>query len=504
MSFIFAVLLLAAPCDSLKSVSLPNTTITMAQTVAAGQFTPPGAGARGAAAFKEVPEFCRVAATLKPTSDSDIKIEVWMPTSGWNGNLQAAGNGGLAGSIGFAAMAGFVRAGFAATGTDTGHEGMNGEFIPGHPEKLKDYAYRAFHEMTAASKAIIKAYYGEGPKLSVLNNSGGGGRQALMEAQRYPADYDAIAVPGTVDVYATKLHFGQSWVYEATHKTPESYIPPAKYPAIHKAALEKCDASVDGAKDGIIDDPSSCAFDPKVIECKGADDNTCLTPPQVEAARMIYTPPTHARTKERLYSPLFVGSELGWEQMAGPELFPNADEYFKWVVFGDPNWTYKKRPVNYDADWTLANKTEIKAIMNAENPDMSAFAKRGGKLIVVGGWADTGTAPGGSVEYYNSVVKKMGEKQTRDFFRLFMVPGMNHQMGTNGIENFNFDSLKVVMDWKATGKAPDQIIATRYQNGKEVGKRLICAYPAVAVYKGAGAQDDPANFECRERKVSKP
>jgi len=219
---------------------------------------------------------------------------------------------------------------------------------------------------------------------------------------------------------------------------------------------------------------------------------------------MIYTPPTHARTKERLYSPLFVGSELGWEQMAGPELFPNADEYFKWVVFGDPNWTYKKRPVNYDADWTLANKTEIKAIMNAENPDMSAFAKRGGKLIVVGGWADTGTAPGGSVEYYNSVVKKMGEKQTRDFFRLFMVPGMNHQMGTNGIENFNFDSLKVVMDWKGTGKAPDQIIATRYQNGKEVGKRLICAYPAVAVYKGAGAQDDPANFECRERKVSKP
>ena len=152
MSFIFAALLLAAPCDSLKSVSIPNTTITTAQTVAAGQFTQPGAGARGAAVFKDVPEFCRVAATLKPSSDSDIKIEIWMPTSAWNGNLQAAGNGGLAGSIGFAAMAGFVRAGFAATGTDTGHEGMNGEFIAGHPEKLKDYAYRAFHEMTVASK----------------------------------------------------------------------------------------------------------------------------------------------------------------------------------------------------------------------------------------------------------------------------------------------------------------------------------------------------------------
>src|SRR5438034_491131 len=146
MHLILAALLLAAPCDTLKSVSLPNTTITTAETVAAGQFTQPGAGARGGAAFRDVPEFCRVAATLKPTSDSDIKIEVWMPTSGWNGNLQAAGNGGLAGSIGFAAMGGFVRTGFAATGTDTGHEGMNGEFIPGHPEKLKDYAYRAFHE----------------------------------------------------------------------------------------------------------------------------------------------------------------------------------------------------------------------------------------------------------------------------------------------------------------------------------------------------------------------
>src|SRR5262249_49191447 len=242
-------------------------------------------------------EFCRVAITLKPTSDSDIKVEVWMPTRNWNGNFQAAGNGGLAGSIGFAAMAGFVRDGYAAAGTNTGHEGMTGEFIIGHSAKLKDYAYRAFHEMTVASKALVKAYYGNGPKLSVLNNSGGGGRQAMSEAQRYPEDYDAIAVPGTVDVYATRLHFGQTWVYEATHKTPESYSPPAKYPAIHLAALEKCDALVDGVKDGIIDDPSSCVFDPKVIECKGADNNTCLTPAQVEAARMIYTPPTHSRTK---------------------------------------------------------------------------------------------------------------------------------------------------------------------------------------------------------------
>ena len=234
-----------------------------------------------------------------------------------------------------------------------------------------------------------------------------------------------------------------------------------------------------------------------MIECKDTDNPTCLTAPQVEAARLIYTSPLHPRTKEKLYSPLFPGSELGWAAMAGPQLFPNAEEYFRWVVFGDPAWDYKKRPVNYDSDWTLANKPEIAAIMNASDPDMSAFAKRGGKLLVVGGWADTGTAPGGSVDYYKSVVRKMGEKQTRDFFRLFMVPGMGHQMGTNGIENFTFDSLKVVLDWKQTGKAPDQIVATRYKNGKEVGKRLICAYPQIAVYNGTGAQDDPANFNCK-------
>src|ERR1041385_7457232 len=497
MTMILGALLLAAPCEGLKSLSLANTTITMAQIVGAGQFTPGGGGGRGAGAFRDVPECGRVTATLKPTSDSDIKIEVWLPTSGWNGNLQAAGNGGMAGSIGYAAMGGFVRNGFAAAGPDTGHVGMTGGFIIGHPEKLKDYSYRAFHEMTVASKSMIKAYYGNAPKLSVLNNSGGGGRQALMEAQRYPEDYDAIAVPGTIDVYATKLHFGQAWVYAATHKTEASYIPPEKYPAIHQAALDKCDALIDGVKDGIIDNPASCGFDPKIIECRGADGPACLTPAQVEAARTIYTPPTNPRTKERLYSPLFAGSELGWEGMAGQELFPNADEYFRWVVYGDPNWDYKKRPVNYDSDFALANKPETVAIMNADNPDMSAFAKRGGKLLVVGGWADTGTPPGGSVDSYNSVVKRMGEKQTRDFFRLFMVPAMGHQMGTNGPENFNFDSLKTVMDWKATGKAPDSIVATRYQNGKEVGRRRICPYPQVAAYKGSGAQDDPANFICQ-------
>jgi feruloyl esterase len=183
---ILAALLLATPCESLKSLSLPNTTITMAQIVASGQFTQGGGGGRGAGAFRDVPEFCRVAATLKPTSDSDIKIEVWLPASRWNGNFQAAGNGGMAGSIGYAAMGGFVRNGFAAAGTDTGHVGMTGEFIIGHPEKLKDYAYRAFHEMTVTSKAVIQAYYGSAPKLSVLNNSGGGGRQALMEARSTP------------------------------------------------------------------------------------------------------------------------------------------------------------------------------------------------------------------------------------------------------------------------------------------------------------------------------
>jgi feruloyl esterase len=483
----------AAPCDTLKALPLRNTTITAVESLPAGAFTPPGATAP-----LELPAFCRVAATLRPSSDSDIKIEVWLPASNWNGIFQPVGNGLWTGNINFGAMAGMLRSGFATAGTDTGHQGNNATFALGHPEKMKDFAYRSFHEMTVTAKSFIAAYYGSGPKYSYLNQCGGGSRQALIEAQMFPDDFDAIAVGG-LDTQTSRHTFGQMWVYQATHKDEASYIPPEKYPLIFRAALETCDAQADGVKDGVIDNPGSCRFDPGILECKAGDAATCLTSPQVEAARKIYTSPTNPRTKEEIFSPFYPGSERGWGSQAGSAPFPYAVEYFKYV-FKDPNWDYRTRPVNFDRDFVLAQRPENR-IANADNPDVSKFLARGGKLLLYGGWADTGIAPRVNVDYYNSVLKKLGDTpKVRDAVRLFMVPNMGHCIGTNGADAYDFDSFGILKEWHQTGKTPDQIIATHYQNGKAVDKRLLCPYPQIAVYKGNGSAGDPSNFTCQAPK----
>ncbi len=484
----------ATSCESLASLSLPQTMITSAQMVAAGQFILPAEGSQPApAAFKDAPAFCRITATLKPTSDSDIKIEVWLPAAAWNGNFQGVGNDG--GTISYPVMAGVLRNGFATAGTDTGHVGTGMGFAPGHPEKVKDFAYRGFHEMTLKAKAITSAFYGSGPKLSYLNDCGGGSREALAEAQRYPADYDGIAASG-LGTHKSIHHIAQFWVWQATHKDEASYIPPAKYPLIHEAALETCDVQVDGVKDGLIEDPSRCRFDPKVLECKGADGPACLTSPQVEAARKIYAPPVHARTKKEIFSPLYPGSELSWAGAVGPNASGAGVEYFKYVVFEDPNWDYKTKPINFDSDVDLATSPE-KSIVNATNPDLSGFLRRGGKLLLVEGWNDTAIPPRVAIDYYKSVVEKLGNtKEVRDGLRLFMVPGMGHCPGINGTENFDLDTLGTLRQWRENGKAPDQMLATRYKNGKEIGKRLVCQYPQVPVYRGSGSADDAANFSC--------
>ena len=485
---------MAATCETLASVALPNTTISVAQTVAPGQFTPPAEAGRGAG-FQDLPAFCRVVAKLKPSSDSDINIEVWLPASGWNGNFQPAGNGNWGGSINFAEMANILRSGFATAGTDTGHIGSVANFAYGHPEKLVDFGYRAFHEMTIAAKAMVSAYYASAPKFSLINQCGGGSREALASVQRFPADYDAAGVIG-FDGHKTSLHFGQIWLYQATHKEPESYVPPEKYPIIHQAVLNKCDALADGVKDGLIDNPEACPWDPKEIQCKEGDGPNCLTPAQVEAVRTIYSPVTNPRTKAKVNSQVFKGSELGWTAAAGPNPFPNAIEFFKWVVFADPNWDYKTRPVNFDSDVAIAQGPALSAL-GAVNPDITGFLNRGGKMLIVSGWADAAIAPGASVDYYKAVVAKMGADKVRDSIRLFMIPGMGHCLGTTGADAFDFDSLKVLQNWREGGKAPEQIIATHYQNGKEVGKRLVCAYPQIAVYKGTGSPNDAANFTCK-------
>jgi len=321
-----------SPCETLAKFVLPDASITLAQSVPAGALTPPEGFRPGpgdpsvtalAGALKGLPSFCRVAATLKPTPDSDIKVEIWMPEMNWNRKYEAVGNGGWAGSLGYSAMAEALRRGYATSSTDTGHTGTGGSFALGHPEKLIDFAWRSEHEMTLKAKAVIKAFYGEDPKFSYWVGCSSGGKQGLKEAQKFPDDFDGIAAGAPV-LNWTHRSIEALWVAQAALKDPASYIPPEKYPLIHQAAIAACDAQ-DGLKDGLISDPAACRFEPATLECKDGAAAECLTRPQVEAARKIYSPAVNPRTGVQLSPRFEPGSELGWRAIAGgPEPFSAA------------------------------------------------------------------------------------------------------------------------------------------------------------------------------------
>jgi len=440
-----ASLLSATPsCESLASLALPRATVTLAEPIAAGAFPPPpGRGPAAGTLYKSLPAFCRLAATLKPSADSTIKIEIWMPANGWNSKLQSVGNGAWAGTISYPAMATALTAGYAAASTDTGHEGNSSGFVPGHPEQLIDFAWRAVHEMTVAAKLVTSAYYSSAPKFTYWNGCSTGGRQALTEAQRFPADYDGI-VAGAPASYVTRLQAAQIWIAQATHANDASYIPPSKYPIIHQAVLDQCDA-LDGVKDGVLENPG-------------------LEP----------------------------GSELGWSNLSGPKPMDYAVDMYRLVAFKDPDWNYLK--FNPDTDVERAEK-QIGSLMNAIDPNLQPFLSHG-KLLQYHGWADPGIPSESSVNYYKAVTTKLGgTANVNDSYRLFMIPGMFHCGGGDGTSSF--DMVAALDQWVSSGKAPDQIPASRIRDGKVDRTRPLCPYPQVAMYKGSGSSDEAANFSCK-------
>jgi feruloyl esterase len=480
----------AATCEDLAKLSLPNTTVTLAQSVAAGALpAPTGRGGAQANPYGDLPAFCRVAATLKPSSDSDIKIEVWLPASGWNGKFEAVGNGGWNGNIDQGALATALRRGYAAASTDTGHEGGAGPWMQSK-EKVIDYGHRAVHEMTATAKSIINALYGSAPKFSYFNGCSAGGRQALKAAQMYPDDFDGI-VAGAPALNATGRAAYAVYAAQALHKEDASYIPPAKHAAIHSAALAACDAQ-DGVADKVIENPRACKFDPQVMACKaGEDTNSCLTPAQVTSARALYQPLVNPRTKQVINTPLEVGSELGWTTFGGQQPFGVATQFYQFMVFNNPQWDWKM--LNFDADMAAVAKAE-NGIIDAKSTDLKKFVARGGKLIQYHGWADPQIPSGSSTSYYDDVVKAMGAK-VKDNYRLFMVPGMNHCGGGDGPASF--DMQAAVEQWVEQKKAPDAIPAAHLTNGQPDRTRILCPYPQVATYKGSGDPNSAANFACK-------
>jgi feruloyl esterase len=472
----------AASCEGLASLKLTDTAITAAEAHPAGSIKQPQG--------RDLPGFCRVAATLTPTKDSDIKIELWLPLDGWNRKLQAVGNGGWNGTMPYGAMAAALRRGYAAAGTDTGHAGGGGPWMQNR-EKLIDFGYRSVHEMAVKAKAIVDAFYGAAPRYSYFTGCSGGGRQALMEAQRYPDDFDGI-VAGSPSLNATGRAAFSMRVAQDLRREPASYIPATKYPAIHKAVVDACDAT-DGLADGVIDNPTRCTFDPHVLLCKGPDADSCLTAAQVAAARSMYQPLIDAKTREEIAPGLSYGSELGWATFGGPQPFATGAEMFRFLVFNDPDWDY--RTLNFDTHMALVRKLEAGAI-NATGPDLGTFFASGGKLIQYHGWADPQIQPLSSVDYYDRVLKKIGGAPTvRDHYRLFMVPGMAHCGGGEGTSAF--DMVAALEQWVEQQRAPDSIPASRVVDGSVNRTRPLCPYPQQAAYKGSGDINDAATFVCK-------
>jgi len=417
-------------------------------------------------------------------------MEIWLPTSGWNKKFEANGNGGWAGSILTERLAEGVQRGYAAAMTDTGHEGNSASFALGHPEKLVDFGTRSVHEMAVEGKAIVRAFYGEAPKLSYWNGCSQGGRQGLKEVQLYPNDFDGV-VAGSPAVNWTGRAIQAIWIAQATHKDEASFVPNTKFAAIHNAALAACDA-IDGVKDGVIEDPTRCHFDPQAIECKGADAPTCLTSAQVATVRKIYSNVTNQRTGQALFPGHEPGSEMGWNTMASQRPFAYGTDLFKYVVFQNPNWDYQSFNLDSDVDATLKAAGEL----NALDPNIKSFLNRGGKIVQYHGWADPQISPRASVNYYVSVLDTLGgASQVMGSYRLFMVPGMAHCGGGDGTSKF--DMLAALERWVEAKKAPERIEASRVRNGKVDRTRPLCPYPQVAVYKGSGSTDESANFACQ-------
>jgi tannase/feruloyl esterase len=498
-AFVFATCAMAATtCDNLSRLALPQTVITMAASVTPGAFAPPASFSLslqpGDVAYKNLPAFCRVAATLRPTSDSEIKIEIWLPPSvAWNGKFMAVGNGGQAGEIYYHKMGLPLTLGYAVASTDTGHEGKgdDGSYALGHPEKIIDFGYRAVHEMVVKSKAIVAEYYSRNARFSYWNGCSTGGRQGLEDLQRYPGDFDGViaGAPAINPRSAAQI----TWVAQTVHRNEASFIPASKFPVIQKAVLNTCDAN-DGVKDGVLEDPVRCKFDPNAILCKGADGPDCLTAAQVDSARKIYSPAINPRTKEQIFPGFETGSEKGWGFAASAQPPQLTLTGLRNRVFKDPNWDYKT--FNFDSDVALLDR-ESQAV-NAMDANLRPFFSHGGKLLHYHGWNDNLIAPRNSVNYYNSVADTLGgASKVNDSYRLFMVPGMAHCRGGDGTDRF--DAISVLEQWVEKGKGPDSIIASRYVGDKVERTHPLCPYPQAAVYKGTGSTDDAANFACKVR-----
>jgi len=485
-------------CEDLTTLRLPHVAVTESRVVPAGS-PEPGA--------PSLPAHCRILGVSRPVPDSEIRFEVVIPVGdAWNGRYQQVGNGAFGGRIPEGDIRDALADGYAVAGTDDGHDAKpaDASWALGHPEKVVDYGYRAVKETSDAARAILRAHTGRAPKFSYFTGCSAGGREGLIQAQRYPDDFDGI-VSGAPTIEVTHVLFGFAWNVQALEETPASHIPRSKLDAIEAAALAAC-----GDEDGVIEDPLSCRFDPSVLRCTGPDTPRCLTDAQVSALEKIYAGPRNPRTGALVEPGFEPGAEAephgaepdGWSfwltgaapgEAGNTGQFRLSRSFFSYMVYDDPG--YDLRRLDFDGAVAMAD-ARVGAILNATDPDLSAFRRHGGKLIHYHGWNDGVLPARDSVHYYERVEAKMGDP--RSFYRLFMAPGMLHCQLGRGPNVLSTQSA--ITAWVEHGTPPDRVMATKFVDdspAKGVARtRPLCPYPQKAEWSGKGDRARAESYTC--------
>lgn len=485
---------LAAHCSQLVGKQFQGAQVNKAEFVAAGSKLAPYSDKMAAA-------FCRADATIAPSQNSQIKIQIWLPTD-WNGKFLGVGGGGFDGGYASASLGlrAAVTAGYAALATNAGHDASpDPKWALGNPEKIADYGHRANHLGAMVGKAVISGFYGKPANLSYFSGCSNGGRDALMLAQRYPDDYDAIIAGAPANDFtglmASFVRIGK------LSRRPGVDLIPAKLNLVHDAAVAKCDA-IDGLKDGLIGRPNQCSFNPAVLQCKNEAGTGCLSLADVQVVQDIYRG-TYSATGKLIMPGLPVGSEYEWSgwltssQAAGPSMGKN---FYRNMVIEDRDW--ETSAFELDRDYVVA-RTKVGPVIDATNANLRPFFKKGGKLLIYHGWDDAAIPAGNTLNYYAALKRATGKfasKQTR----LFMLPGVSHCSGGHGPGSVDY--LAALDKWMASGRAPNQLVADKPENPframgglptKSLLSRPICAWPKIAKYKGSGPVTEASSFTCK-------
>ncbi len=487
-------------CAALRGLALPQAVVLEAGEQPAGRFA-----AEGAAAVDVSVPFCRVLVAARPAAGSDIRIEVWLPQrERWNGRLWGAGNPGFAGSVPRRTLALRVAAGYAAVGTDTGHVGDSSDagWAQGQREKLVDYGHRATALAARHARRVVEAFHGRPAAKAYFGAYSNGGRQALLLAQRDPGLYDGI-IAGAPAIGPTGTYVLWTSLLQQLQQQPRLRLGDGQWAALSAAVLGECDDQ-DGVADGVLGEPARCRFDPAKLRCEtGADPSRCLSDDQAALIRQLYDSGL-ARGSEPRWSSLLFGRDGRPADIAAPTL-----SFWRHMVFEDPAWELSR----FDAARDGAGARErLGPILDAANPDLSAFFRGGGKLILWHGWNDAVLSPWETIAYYEAVVRAVGPELAQRSVRLFMAPGVEHGLGGPGADRFgqfaagDGDAQRglgaALRRWVEQGEAPEQVIAVRHRVANDPASpvarsALLCAWPRVARYLGQGSSDDSGSYACR-------